>query len=148
MSYHRRDRESERSAIQAAGRRLLAGTPLRSKSGKLTSSELITESGLRRDVVYDHKDLVEEFQAQVKAQGSLPDALRETAEQNAALKKELEETKAALVAERNRNDALVRAAAELSLELAQAQQELAAAQHVGRLPIARSAKMFHTRPGT
>ncbi|MFE5327265.1 hypothetical protein ACFRCG_12860 [Embleya sp. NPDC056575] len=49
------------SALRAAAERLLAGTPLRSISGKLTGSELITESALRRDVVYgNHKDLVEE----------------------------------------------------------------------------------------
>jgi hypothetical protein len=69
----RRDRDAQRVAIRAAAGRLLAGTPLRSATGKLTGTELITESGLRRDVVYgDHKDLVEEFQAQVKAQQFTP----------------------------------------------------------------------------
>jgi len=43
---------AEAAAIRAAADRLLAGTPLRSVSGKLTVTELITESGLRRDVVY------------------------------------------------------------------------------------------------
>jgi hypothetical protein len=69
----RRDRGTERAAIRAAAGRLLAGAPLRSATGKLTGTELITECGLRRDVVYgDHKDLVEEFQARVKAQQFTP----------------------------------------------------------------------------
>jgi hypothetical protein len=55
----RRDRDAERAAIRAAAGRLLAGTPLRSATGKRTGTALITECALRRDVVYgDHKDLV------------------------------------------------------------------------------------------
>jgi len=50
MARQPRDRKADRSAIQAAASRLLAGTPLRSASGKLTVTELITESGLRRDI--------------------------------------------------------------------------------------------------
>jgi hypothetical protein len=51
-----RDLEAERAALRAAADRLLAGTPLRSTSGKLTASELLRESALRRDVAYgDHK---------------------------------------------------------------------------------------------
>ncbi len=62
MSRVRRDRDAERAAIRAAAERLLAGTPVRSTTGNLTGTELITEWALRRDVVYgDHKDLVEEF---------------------------------------------------------------------------------------
>lgn len=49
----------------------MAGTPLRSTSGKLTTTELIAEAGLRRDLVYDHPDLVEEFKARLKAQDSV-----------------------------------------------------------------------------
>ena len=37
-----------------ANGRLLAATPLRSATAKLTMSELITESGLRRFIVYGH----------------------------------------------------------------------------------------------
>jgi hypothetical protein len=42
---HDRD-DAEHFAIQAATNRLLAGTPLHSVSGKLTTTELITECGL------------------------------------------------------------------------------------------------------
>jgi hypothetical protein len=61
MARKSRDRGAEMAAITAAAGRLLAGTPLRSTSGKLTTTELITESGLRRDVVYEHDSLVEDF---------------------------------------------------------------------------------------
>ncbi|GAX58588.1 hypothetical protein [Streptomyces olivochromogenes] len=143
MTRRRRDRGAEREAIRAAAARLLAGTPLRSTTGKLTGTGLITESGLRRDVVYgDHRDLVEEFQAQAKAQSFTPAAAQKIAEQNAMLKEELADTKAELAAERERNAALVRIAAELSLELEQARAELESAQQVPRLPQARS-----PRPG-
>jgi hypothetical protein len=67
MSRQRRDRQAEQTAISAAADRLLAGTPLRSP-GKLSVSGLITESGLRRDVLYEHAALLEAFRARVKAQ--------------------------------------------------------------------------------
>ncbi|MGJ5894506.1 hypothetical protein ACSCBZ_21475 [Streptomyces niveiscabiei] len=77
MTRRSRDKDAERTAIRAATARLLAGTPLRSTTGKLTGSELIVESGLRRDVVYgDHKDLVEEFQVQARARSYTPDAVQ------------------------------------------------------------------------
>ncbi|NMI55841.1 MULTISPECIES: hypothetical protein [unclassified Streptomyces] len=139
MTRKRRDRDAERAAIRAAAARLLAGTPLRSTTGKLTGTELITESGLRRYVVYgNHKDLMEEFQAQAKAQSFTPAAAQKIAEQNTALKEELADARAKLAAERERNAALVRIAAELSLELEQARAELESAQQVPRLPGARS----------
>ncbi|MGW7363931.1 hypothetical protein ACWGI8_10985 [Streptomyces sp. NPDC054841] len=139
MTRRRRDRDAEREAVRAAITRLLAGTPLRSTTGKLTGTELITESGLRRDIVYgDHKELVEEFQAKARAQSFTPDAAQKIAEQNAVLKEELADAKAELAAERERNAALVRIAAELSLELEQARAELESAQQVPRLPGARS----------
>jgi hypothetical protein len=97
-----RERDAERAAIKAAADRLLAGTPLRSASGKLTTSELITETGLRRDVIYaDYRDLVEEFQ-------------------------KLTEVAAELTEERAAGAALRGVVAELSLELQQARDELAA----------------------
>ncbi|MEL5957562.1 hypothetical protein AADR41_22860 [Streptomyces sp. CLV115] len=138
MTRRSRDKDAERTAIRAAAARLLAGTPLRSTTGKLTGSELIVESGLRRDVVYgDHKDLVEEFQAQARARSYTPDAVQKVAEENVVLKQELKDTKAALATEQERNSALVRVTAELSLELEQARAELESAQHVPRLPGAR-----------
>jgi hypothetical protein len=41
MARHPRDQDADRSAIRAAADRLLAGTPLRSATGKLTVTELI-----------------------------------------------------------------------------------------------------------
>ncbi|MFD7282658.1 hypothetical protein ACFV80_37985 [Streptomyces sp. NPDC059862] len=139
MTRRSRDNDAERTATRTAAARLLAGTPLRSTTGKLTGSELIIESGLRRDVVYgDHKDLVEEFQAKAKARSYTPDAVQKVAEENVVLKQELKDAKAALFAEQEKNSALVRVAAELSLELEQARAELESAQHVPRLPGTRS----------
>lgn len=138
MTRKSRDRNAEREAIRAAATRLLASTPFRSTSGKLTGTELIAECGLRRDIVYgDHKDLVDEFKAWAKAQNFTPQVAQRMAEDNAALRDALAKTKDELAAERERVRALVRATAELSLELAQAREELATAQLVTRLPGAR-----------
>ena len=99
MTRKRRDLDAERRDLTAAAERLLAGTPLRSASGKLTSSELITESGLRRDVVYgEHKDLVDDFKARVKAQDATPSSIARISDENRAL--------------RNANDALKKQLAE------------------------------------
>jgi hypothetical protein len=129
-----RDRATEAASIAAAAARLLAGTPLRSTSGKLTTTELITESGLRRDVVYEHATVVEDFQARVKAQHSTPASMPELADKSDKLEKERETLKADLAAERATNAALRRIVVELSLELDQANEELAAAGQVTRLP--------------
>ena len=76
MTRRRRDLDAERRDLAAAADRLLAGTPLRSTTGKLNGTQLITESGLRRDVVYgDHKNLVDDFTARVKAQLSTPSSI-------------------------------------------------------------------------
>lgn len=72
MSRERRDRDSERTAIQQASARLLSGRPAHSRSGRLTVTELITESRLRRDVVYDHTDLVDAFKLDVRARATAP----------------------------------------------------------------------------
>ncbi|MFJ6661335.1 hypothetical protein ACIQNG_34070 [Streptomyces sp. NPDC091377] len=139
MTRRTRDLEAERATIQAAAARLLAGTPLRSKTGKLTGTELITECGLRRDVVYgDHKSLVEEFQARARNQSVTPDVVRETAEQNTALKEQVAALKAELTVERERSKALSRIAAELSLELQQVREESDSAYEVRQLPRSRS----------
>ncbi|MCW2870337.1 hypothetical protein [Actinacidiphila oryziradicis] len=113
-----RDLQTERATLRAAATRLLDGTPLRSESGRLTVTELLHESGLRRDVVYgDHKDLVEEFQSQVRAQGRTPALSRSMADENTELKQKLAETAAALAREREGSAALRRLVAELDLEL-------------------------------
>jgi hypothetical protein len=85
MSRAPRDRDADRAAAE----RLLTGTPLHSATGKLTGSELIVESGLRRDVVYgSHRDLVQEFQARIKAQQDVPAAVEKVNAENLALKDE------------------------------------------------------------
>jgi hypothetical protein len=134
MSRRPRDRAAEHAAITAAATRLLAGTPLRSAPGKLTVSELITETGLRRDVVYDHPGPVADYKARVKAQHSTPSATQHLADQNTALKEQLDTAKATLAAERATAAALRKLAAELSLELHQAHQQLTASAAVTRLP--------------
>src|SRR6266550_556318 len=111
MTRQSRDRDAERTALRSAADRLLAGTPLRSTSGKLTGTELIAESGLRRDVVYgDHKDLIEEFQARAKAQNAVPAAAQKIAEENRTLKQEVTRLKADLAAEREKNKVLTKVA--------------------------------------
>ncbi len=133
-----RDLEAERAALRAAADRLLAGTPLRSTSGKLTASELLRESGLRRDVAYgDHKDLVEEFQARAKAQRCTPAAMQELADQKAELNKKLADATEALAKERAVTAALRRIIAEIDLELDQAREELGQSGNVTRLPAPR-----------
>lgn len=137
MARRSRDRDAERTAIRAATERLLAGTPLRSTSGKLTTTELIAETGLRRDVVYDHPDLVEEFKARLKAQDSTPAAFQQLAKENAELTAQLAATKRRLAEEQATTVILRKALAELSLELRQAHEELADLSGVTWLPVAR-----------
>ncbi|EFL20836.1 conserved hypothetical protein [Streptomyces himastatinicus ATCC 53653] len=137
-SRRRRDKQAERAALRAAADRLLAGTPLRSASGKLTATELLRESGLRRDVTYgDHRDLVEEFQARAKAQQCTPAAVQELADRNAELKKKLADATDALAREHAVTTALRRIIAELELELDRAREELGQSGNVTRLPAPR-----------
>jgi hypothetical protein len=119
MGRQQRDRCAEQAAISAAADRLIAGTPLRSP-GKLTVSTLITESGLRRDVMYgDHKDQVEAFQAKVKAQNFTSAAMQQLAAQNAGLQNKLTAVKAELAAARETGAVLRWMMAELSPGTAQ-----------------------------
>jgi hypothetical protein len=123
MSRTPRDRDAEQSAVQAAADRLLAGAPLRSASGKLTTTELITECGLRRDVVYEHRHLVDDFKAQVKARRKVPEAAQKLADHAAALEVELKDVKAKLLRERESVGYLRRVIAELSIELEQGRKQ-------------------------
>lgn len=91
---------------------------------------------LRREVVYDHPDLVEEFEARPKAQDSTPAAFQQQADLNAALTEELTATKRRLADQQATTAMLRKALAELSLELQQAHEELAELSGVTRLPIA------------
>jgi hypothetical protein len=137
-SRHPRDLEAERAALRAAADRLLAGTPLRSASGKLTASELLREAGLRRDVAYgDHRDLVVEFQARVKAQNATPAAMQELADKYSAVKEKLAAVTENLAKEQVVSAALRRIVAELDLELMQAREELEQSGNVTRLPSPR-----------
>lgn len=77
---------------------------------------------------------MDEFRARAKAQNFTPQVVQNMADENIALREALAKIKAELAAERERVHALVRAATELSLELEQAREELAAAQQVTRLP--------------
>lgn len=134
MSRRPRDRESERAALTAAADRLLAGTPLHPRTGKLTATELVAESGLRRDVLYEHRDLLDQFKARVKAQHSTPAAMQALTDQRDALQGRLDAVTTQLADERATTAALRRLTAELSLELQQAREELAATTTVTRLP--------------
>lgn len=129
MGRQRRDRQAEQATISAAADRLLAGSPLRS-SGKLTVSGLITESGLRRDVVYEHAGLVEAFKARGKARRSTPQAMQRLADEHAEAIGQITALKAELAAERASGARLRKVVAELSLELQQARDEHAGMRNV------------------
>jgi hypothetical protein len=128
-----RDRQAERTAIQGAAGRLLSGTP----AGRLSATELITESGLARWKVYEHRDLIEEFRARVKAADIVPDAMRCLMAENERLRVDLAETAAALTEERARMALLRRVLTETSIELEQIRQHPAADATVVRLPASR-----------
>lgn len=113
-----RDLNAERSALRAAADRLLEGTPLHSETGRLTVTEPLRESGLRRDVVHGHhRDLVEGFQARVRAQHRTPAAAQSLADESAHLKQRLADTTSALAREREVTTALRLLVAELDQEL-------------------------------
>jgi hypothetical protein len=101
----------------------LAGAPLHSATGKLTQTELIRESQLRRDVVYQNPDLLDGFKAQVKAQHNVPTAMQAVIGQRDQLTVQIANIRAELVHEREVTATLRRLAAELSLELNQAREE-------------------------
>ncbi|MEF9908497.1 hypothetical protein [Streptomyces sp. P9-A2] len=137
MGRRPRDEEADRAAIRAAADRLLAGTPLHSQAGKLTASELITESELRRDVVYRHTDLIQEFQARAKAQDSIPTAMQELADENRQLRSEADDLTVELRREQAKNKTMCMIIAELSCDLEQAKAELAGVSGVTVLPSRR-----------
>jgi hypothetical protein len=137
-----RDRTAERAAITAAAARLLAGTPLRTTSGKLTATELILESGLRRDVLYEHRDLIDDFKAQARLRDHVPDAMQELADRCSTLGKELAAAEEELNRERAATALLRRVVAELSIELDRARGQAEARAAVTRLD-SRRAPVMH-----
>lgn len=94
-------------------------------------------TSLRRDVVYEHTELIDWFKAQVKAQRSTPTTMRELADKHAAAETELARIKRKLAEERRVNALLRKAVGELSLELQQARDEAVAFGAVAQLPVAR-----------
>ncbi|MDX3832822.1 hypothetical protein [Streptomyces europaeiscabiei] len=70
------NRTTERDAIQAAMKRLLAGTPTRS-TGALTVVQLAAEAGVKRWVLtHKHPDLRKEFEAAREAVNGIPAAFQ------------------------------------------------------------------------
>ena len=126
MGGKRRDRAAEQAAITAAAERLLAATPLHSETGKLTVSELITESGLRRDTVYDHPHLIDTFKARAKARDTQPAALTALASERDELRGQLTAARGELARQHRTASTLRKVIAELSLELDQAREEITA----------------------
>ncbi|MBB3043368.1 hypothetical protein [Nocardioides soli] len=141
MTRRRRDLDAERRDLAAAADRLLAGTPLRSTTGKLNGTQLITESGLRRDVVYgDHKNLVDDFTARVKAQHATPSSIARVADKNRALRDENDALKRQLAEEHETTKTLTKIIGELSLELHQAREGLTSLQQVPHIGAHSSAQ--------
>jgi hypothetical protein len=76
----------QRAAIQAAANRLLAGTPLRSATGRLTVVELAVEAGVKRWMLtHKHLDLAQQFQARARALDGDPPPVAALKAQLAAL---------------------------------------------------------------
>jgi hypothetical protein len=80
-------------------------------------------------VVYEHAALVDGFKASVKAQQSTPLAMQQLADQRAQAIRQVATLKSELAAERTAG-AVRKAIAELSLELQQAREQLAAGGNV------------------
>jgi hypothetical protein len=84
----------ERGEIQAPMDRLLGGAPLRS-DGKLTIVSLAAEAGVKWHVLtHKHTDLKDRFYARVKAQDSVPASETALREQNAQLRRKLDDMRA------------------------------------------------------
>jgi chromosome segregation ATPase len=99
----------ERHEIQGAMDRLLNGTPLRS-DGKLTVVSLAAEAAVKRHALtHKHTDLKDLFNARVKAQHSVPASETALREQNAELRRKLNDMSAERNAYKQAADALARA---------------------------------------
>ena len=106
----------ERHEIEAAIDRLLNGTPLRS-DGKLTIVSLAAEAGVKRHTLtHKHTDLKDLFNARVKAQHSVPASETAPREQNAELRRKLDDMRAERDEYKQAADALARALNVLTTE--------------------------------
>lgn len=106
----------ERAEIGVAMDRLLSGTPLRS-DGRLTVVSLAVEAGVKRHVLtHKHTDLKDRFYARVKAQQSVPASEIALREQNAGLRRKLNEMRAERDEYKQAADALARALNVLTIE--------------------------------
>jgi chromosome segregation ATPase len=106
----------ERREIEAAMNRLLNGTPLRS-DGKLTIVSLAAEAGVKRHALtHKHTDLKDLFNARVKAQHSAPANEISLREQNAELRRKLDDMRAERDEYKQAADALARALNVLTAE--------------------------------
>ena len=106
----------ERAAIEAAIDRLLEGIPLRS-DGSLTVVALGAEAGVKRHVLtHKHTDLKDRFYARIKAQQSVPASEIALREQNASLRRKLDDMRTERDEYKRAADALARALNVLTAE--------------------------------
>lgn len=96
--------------------RLLDGIPLRS-DGKLTIVALAAEAGVKRHALtHKHTDLKDRFYARIKAQQSVPASEIALREQNADLRRKLDDMRAERDEYKQAADALARALNVLTIE--------------------------------
>ena len=106
----------ERAEIKAAMDRLLDGIPLRS-DGKLTVVSLAAEAGVKRHALtHKHTDLKDRFYARIKAQQSVPASEIALREQNANLRRKLDEMRAERDEYKQAADSLARTLNVLTIE--------------------------------
>jgi hypothetical protein len=106
----------ERADIEAAMDRLLEGIPLRS-DGSLTVVALAAEAGVKRHVLtHKHTDLKDRFYARIKAQHSVPASEIALREENADLRRKLDDMRAERDEYKHAADALARALNVLTAE--------------------------------
>lgn len=133
------DRQAERDAIQAATRRLLAGTPTQS-NGALTVLQLAAEAGVKRWVLtHKHPDLRKAFEDQRRAANGIPPAFQHLHGRIADLEAANRRLRADNTELTERVDTYAQVIRELSTEIdaLRAQTELP-----------DNVRLLHARPGT
>ncbi|WP_127516343.1 MULTISPECIES: hypothetical protein [Nocardia] len=100
--------------------------------GDRTIGDLIAESGLRRDVVYQHSGAVRRFQQQVAEQVSTADATRAVIERRRSLQVENDCLAAELEDERTVRHRLETIMSSFTEELGQLRRALLAIQELAR----------------